>query len=72
MNNSASFSTDKKSQIEVTLILRTYAPEKEYPMKKSLRLVLAATLLALAAPLAIAVPVSPSPIPAEPGVIALR
>ncbi len=41
-------------------------------MKKSLRLVLAATLLALAAPLAIAVPVSPSPIPAEPGVIALR
>ena len=36
-------------------------------MKKSLRLLVAATLLALAAPLAIAVPATPSPIPAEPG-----
>jgi len=56
----------------VTLILRTYAPEKEYPMKKSLRIVLAATLLALLAPLAIAAPATPSPIQPEPGVIALR
>jgi len=69
----ASFSTYKKNQIEATLILRTFAHEKEYPMKLSLRIVLAAAvLLALTAPLAIAVPITHSPRPQEPGVISLR
>jgi hypothetical protein len=43
--------------------LRTLAPEKDTPMKNSLRLFVAAAVLSFATPLAFAAPINPLPQP---------